>query len=146
MQNRITIGGRHFKHVEETTLRQDISTQALIQKAQLGRLELLQAESPDDYVLRILRTAAGNCDVLLLIAHLVVPEESKTQDWSPESAREVATFLGALTEKDDKNRIQGLLVNALVSFVQAGLVSAVAFPKSLIEESTEDLPQESNAA
>lgn len=123
---RITIGGRHFKYAGDvTTLRHDLATQAQLQRAGLSRLELLPAETPDDYALRIFRIAVGNGDMLSLIAHLLLPEELDPRKWTPEVAAEMAAFLGAMTDPEDKIRIQAILRDALVGFLQAGLVYAV---------------------
>lgn len=135
MQNRITIGGRHFKHAGDlTTLRHDLATQAQLQRAGLSRLELLPAETADDYALRVFRTAVGNGDMLALIAHLLMPEDLDPRKWKRDVAEEMADFLGAMTDPDDKARIQGILRDALVGFLGAGLIYAVRSLNASIQD------------
>lgn len=135
MQNRITIGGRHFKYAGGlTTLRHDLATQGHLQRAGLSRLELLPAETAEDYALRVYRTAVGNGDMLALIAHLLLPEDLDPRSWTPEVASEMAVFLGAMTDPEDKARIQGVLRDALMGFLGAGLIYAVRSLNASIQD------------
>lgn len=147
MQNRITIGGRHFKHAGDvTTLRHDLATQAQLQRAGLSRLELLPAETPDDYALRVFRTALGNGDMLALVGHLLVSENAEPKDWKPQDAEEIAAFLGAMTDPEDKARIQGILRDALAGFLGAGLIYAVRSLTSSMAADEDALSPDQTAA
>ena len=142
-----TIGKRRFRSIgENTTLRHDLATQGQIERARVGRLELLPAETAEDYALRIFRTAVTNGDVLLLLGHLLLPDDETEADWDPKMAQEVADFLGSLTLEADKAIVRGILTAALIDFLQAGLVYAVRSLRSLAQASDETLPANQTAA
>ena len=141
------IGKRRFRSVgDNTTLRHDLATQAQIERARVSRLELLSAESAEDYALRIFRTAVINGDVLLLLGHLLLPDEETEADWKPAMAQEVAEFLGSLTDDADKAVVRGILTAALMDFLRAGLVYAVRSLISSIQADDEALPENPIAA
>ena len=141
------IGKRRFRSIgEHTTLRHDLATQGQIERARVSRLQLLPAETPEDYALRIFRTAVTNADVLLLLGHLLLPDDETESDWNPAMAAEVADFLGSLTDDADKAKVRGILTAALMDFLQAGPVYAVRSLRSSAQASEQALPKHQTAA
>ncbi|WP_263418670.1 hypothetical protein [Terriglobus albidus] len=119
----IVVRGRKYKHIGESTLRHDIFTEAQMLKAGVSRMELMPGESADEFAQRLLRTAYANTDIFLLLGCLLIPEEMKSLDWTEETAKETALFLGAVVDKEDKLTVRAQVVSAFQGFIEAGLVS-----------------------
>jgi hypothetical protein len=124
----ITIGGRAFKGAKNSTMEHDVFVQGMIAKAKLGRLEMLPAETPEDFALRIFRRAAVNSDVFLLLGGLLLPAELQPAQWTEDVAKETAHFLRKLTDENDKKIVQGQILGAIMGFFQKGLAYSVTSP------------------
>jgi hypothetical protein len=126
----IVIAGRGFKAAKNSTLEHDVFVQGMIAKAKLGRLEMLPAETPEDFALRIFRRAAISSDVFLLLGGLLLPVDLPAGEWTPEVAEQTALFLRKLTDEKDKKVVQGQIIAAIMGFFQKGLAYSVTSPRS----------------
>jgi hypothetical protein len=123
MKPTLTIGGRQFKAVTQSTLRHDYLTQAQILKAGLHRLEMLAEETADEFALRVMRKAALDGEIFLLLGHLLMPVEREGKEWTPQMAEQTAEFLGNVTEPKDKAVLKAQIGSVLSSFFANGLSS-----------------------
>lgn len=113
---RIELGGRTFVPVGTFTVRHHYETMALLARAGLATPARAGEEELADYGRRILMQLVEAGVALDLVSHLVVPEGV---DWTPDVARATAGFVGNLTSEEDKQRVDDLLVAALVPFFEA---------------------------
>lgn len=135
---RHTLGGRTFVAVREGTVEQDYTFLGLIREAGIPELTIDPDEGADEFARRILDKLVENGAVLKLLGCLLVPEElvggrrsrfhlgrrpDPGEVWTPEIGEETAAFLARLRERDDKLKIQGLVLTLLVSFFESGIVS-----------------------
>lgn len=113
---RIELGGRAFVPVGTFTVRHHYETMALLARAGLSTPARAVEEELADYGRRILMQFVQAGVALDLVSHLVAPEGV---DWTPDVARATADFVGNLTSEEDKQRVDDVLVAALVPFFEA---------------------------
>lgn len=118
---KVTIAGREFKEVRHSTARHDILTQGQIIAAGLHSLTIEPGEQHDEFMMRVLRTAALKSDIFLLLGHLIMPANQQGKEWTPEMAKETAEFLGNVTDQRDKQIVQAQITSALMSFFLNGI-------------------------
>lgn len=124
---RITLGGRAFVSVGESTLAHDIRFVELVAKAGLSAFSLRDGEPAEDFARRLMDQLMATGRALDLLACLMVPEPEEGtapgSTWTLDLAAETARFLGALTDPGDKGQIHALLAELLRDFFESGLVS-----------------------
>lgn len=126
--SQITLGGKPFLRCENSTLQHDIVLMNHIRSADLLELELPDGSSGEDYAAEMLSRAAGYEKFNELLGCLLVPAE--TPNWSLATCRDSARHFDTLTSPDDKLALNGILIELLVSFFQAGRVTLRISPKS----------------
>lgn len=126
----ITLGGRQFRNVTHTTIRQDQYCFGLIHELGLNAVSLQPGEAAESFARRLLGQCMSSDKVFHLLGGLIVPGETGFEGWSPSVAEGTALFLMSLASEEDKARIHGLVASMLVDFFQAGISSLVDSPAS----------------
>lgn len=119
-----TINGRAFRAIGESTLEHDLTTWRIIHEAGLDQPAIREDESPEAFSHRLLSDLIASGKACELLGCLLIPEDTRSEDWTPASGHETAVFLSRLTRPDDKRRAQNLVVSALIEFFEQGLVSS----------------------
>ena len=130
-KDHVTISGRKFKPVANSTMRHDVFTQGQIEKCGLARLEKYADESPDEFAMRVYRTSILSGDVFLLLGCLLMPAEQDPLAWSVAMARETADVMANASAPEDKASIQAQICSALAAFFANGLSSLKISRRSL---------------
>jgi hypothetical protein len=131
MSEIITIAGQKFKPITNSTMRHDIWTQGQLERAGLSRVNLEAGETPEEFAMRVLRQAAMNSDIFLLLGGLIMPADVEPLKWTVEMAHETGEFLGNVTEPLDKAMVQAQINAALTTFFATGLCSLMTSQRSL---------------
>jgi hypothetical protein len=121
--NTITLGGRHFRPIQRSTVEHDIEVRALMHDAGFDMLAKRKEESADDFVVRMLGQMAASRKDADFAAALLVPDELADTEWTPEVAGITAAFIKHLTAQEDKLVLRSLTIATLSGFISAGLVS-----------------------
>lgn len=119
----ITLGGRQFRPVTETTIRQDQYCFGLIHALGLNAVSLQPGEAAESFAQRLLGACMGSEKVFDLLGGLIVPVETGSEGWSPSVAAETALFIAGLKEAEDKARTHSLVASMLMDFFVAGISS-----------------------
>lgn len=126
----ITVGGKRFKPVTNSTIEQDFWTASKVEEAGLANLVMNEGENPEQFALRILGQAMKSKNVFLMLGGLMMPDDKEGHEWSPEIATETADFLRKCTDAEDKNIIRRQVVALLLGFMEAGLTFYATSRKS----------------
>jgi hypothetical protein len=94
-------------------------------RAGLHRVAIEPDELPEEFALRVLRKAAMDGDVFLLLGHLLLPAEREGKEWTPEMAQETADFIANVTDQRDKAIINSQIASVLMGFFANGLSSLI---------------------
>lgn len=124
MDDVITIAGRAFRPVVETTIEHDLWTMERIRRAGLTEMILKPGEDPEDYSRRLLYRLIESGAAMEMLAGFLVPAEIDPLDWTPAIALESASIFRRASKPEDKATIQAKLIDLLLDFLQAGIVSA----------------------
>jgi hypothetical protein len=138
----ITINGKNFKPVTNSTMRHDIWVQGQIEKTGVMHIAIWEGELPEEYAMRVFRQAAMNGDVFLLLGGLLMPAELDPVSWTMEMAEATAKHLGNVTSDTDKAIVQMQINSALTSFFVTGLSSLMISPRSSQKTDAKPDPQE----
>ena len=120
---KITIGGRTFVQVTNSTIEHDFWLMAHIRGAGLDRIAIEEGEAPDDFAVRLLGEVISSGRIFPILGGLFHPEKIASIDWTPEVADETVSFLKKVYDPEDKALIQQQVVSLLISFFQSGLAS-----------------------
>ena len=120
---KITIGGRTFVPVKNSTIEHDFYLMSHIRGAGLDRIALGEDEAPDDFAVRLLGEVISSGRVFKVLGGLFLPEKISSLDWTPEMAEETAAFLKRISEPRDKLEVQKQVISLLIDFFQSGLAS-----------------------
>ena len=120
---KITIGGRTFVPVTNSTIEHDFYLMSHIRGAGLDRIAIEDGEPPDDFAVRLLGEVISSGRVFKVLGGLFLPEKISSLDWTPEMAEETAAFLKRISEPRDKLEVQKQVINLLIDFFQSGLAS-----------------------
>ena len=120
---KITIGGRTFVPVKNSTIEHDFWLMAHIRGAGLDRIAIEEGEPPDDFAVRLLGEVISSGRIFPILGGLFLPEKIASIDWTPEVAEETVAFLKKVSDPEDKAQIQRQVISLLISFFQSGLVS-----------------------
>lgn len=123
MKERIQLGGRWFVPIVESTLEHDLHFTALKRRAGLETVLVLAGDDPESFARKLsARLFGSGRDVVLEMAGaLIVPEDLAGEPWTLERGRETAAFLGQLTDPDDKQRFQAVMLGVVADFFADGL-------------------------
>ena len=128
---KITIGGRAFVPVKNSTIEHDFWLMAHIRGAGLDRIAIEEGEAPDDFAVRFLGEVISSGRIFPILGGLFLPEKIASIDWTPEVAEETVALLKKVSDPEDKTQIQRQVISLLISFFQSGLVSLRISQRSL---------------
>ena len=147
---RHVLGGRAFLTVQESTVEQDFIFLTLIKQAGIDEVVMAEGEDAGEFARRILEATVKGGKALELLGCLLVPEKSipkrrwghrridPGEIWTPELARETAEYIGSLRTREDKAKINSLVLSLLLSFFSTGIVSLWTSQTSYSEETVPD--------
>src|SRR5690348_15785244 len=128
----LTIGGRAFRAIAESTLGHDIWLMQRVRAAQLYDFPMRAGETATDFAQRLLDHALASPAFFELVAGIILPADVADMDWKPAVAEDTAQFLAGLQGHEGKLQARNLVLTVLVPFLQSGLASlTVSAPSSL---------------
>ena len=136
----IVIAGRKFKPVVDSTIEHDVWTVELIKKCGLDVIEMQPGESPAEFAQRVFLQASKDLIVFDLLGGLLMPIDTKPENWTPEIAHETGRHFATVCEPEEKKAIRALIAEALMGFFAKGLSSTRISPRSSIAETPEPEP------
>lgn len=140
------LGGRRFSVIGESTVEHDLTFMGLLRKAGLDMPTLREGELPKDFATRLLGDLLGSGKACELLGCLLIPEGVESEDWTPELGQETAEHIGHLTSAADKQKVNQLILSALVDFFESGLASLAATRASSYAEGAKAGPSPEQAA
>jgi hypothetical protein len=162
VENIITLAGRDFVPLGESSIAHDIEVVRLMRVSGLEDPSLRKGETPEAYGWRVLQAlieAKALCPLMaclivpagspqgperwwlsLLRSWGVVPPKPLGTRWSLELAAQTSSFLGELDEPDDKRKVYGLVAELLFPFLRSGLGSWFASLQSSMKTLIEIAP------
>ncbi len=121
--HKVTLAGRTFQEVTNSTLQHDIATCELLQRMGLSKLAEHAGEGDAALRDRIMSGMISSGELLPLLGHLLMPATKKGVDWTPQMAQETAKFFAALNTPEDKAALTGLIVEVALFFCSAAIGS-----------------------
>ena len=125
----ITIAGKAFKAVTDSTLEHDMWTLQQLQRSGIDTIVMEEGESADNFAQRMLIQLLTNGTIFDLLGGLLMPASLKGADWTPEIAAESAKLF-ARTTGDEKILVRKQIAGAMESFLAAGLLSSIRSRRS----------------
>lgn len=125
----ITISGREFKAVTDSTLEHDVWTVQQLDRAGLRNLVMEDGEKPDEFVNRILMKLMLAGDVFELLGGLLMPAELNGKEWTPDIASETGRLFASATG-EDKATVKRQIAGAMEVFLAQGLLSSIRSRRS----------------
>lgn len=128
----LTIGGRQFKPIKNSTFAHDIWIMERVKATGLDTLRIEPEESSDDFIDRIAAKAmtGGMQLVLELIAGVLMPAEIESADWTPAIAKATTKFFGDLTEETEKSKVRAQIGGWLYFFFLSAIESSLTSMRS----------------
>lgn len=117
------LGGRLFREPAKSTIAHDAWVMDQVRATGLERLQRRPDEAWEDFGIRLTETVLSSGRALDLLAGLLVPAECDDLQWTPAMAREVAAFLGNLSEPADKETVHVLIGRLVAGFFAEGVLS-----------------------
>ena len=118
---RVSLGGRIFRVVQDTTVAQDIWITGRSERAGLYELQRRQGEDPDRFAIRILGELSVSGEAAFLLGGMLVPEDVEDSDWTPQLAEQTAKLIGGVTDADDKKTVHHLIASLVIDFFVTGM-------------------------
>lgn len=137
----VTFGGRAFRVVEHTTIRQDAYVQQLLVQADLFPPRTRAGESADEFAARIVAEAVTSGAAVSLVAAMLEPLDRPGWRWNPEAQRETEAHLEDLSDPADKAEFYAGLTSVVAGFFLAGLLSNGTSPTSSSLQPQADQPE-----
>jgi hypothetical protein len=128
----LTIGGRKFKPIKNSTFAHDIWIMERIKATGLDTLRIEPEESSDDFIDRIgTKAMSGGMQLVLeLIAGVLMPDEIDSSAWTPEIAKATTKFFGDLTEESEKAKVRAQIGGWLYFFFLSAIESSMTSMRS----------------
>lgn len=130
MSETITLGGRRFKHLQNSTIEHDYTTTDRFNTAGLAVIEMAEGTRPADFVAELVSRAVRSGQLFPLLACMLIPAELDDTEWTPAIADQTEAHLRTLTDPEDKRVLHGQVAGLFASFFQSGLTTLSIFPKS----------------
>lgn len=124
----ITIGGRDFRAVSNSTIEHDFWVMDQVRGAGLDRIEMREGETQDQFVERIIIDSITTGRAFPLLGGLLMPADMLPEDWTPQIAHDTIEFLRKRTDESDKAKIKAQLVALLFGFFVKGVASPRTSP------------------
>lgn len=147
---RHVLGERAFLTVQDSSVEQDFIFLGLVKDAGIDDVTMTEGEGPEEFARRILEATVKGGRALELLGCLLVPEKSipkrrwghkkvsPGEVWTPELAKETAEHIGSLRSREDKAKVNALVLSLLLSFFSTGIVSLWTSETSYQEEPIPD--------
>jgi hypothetical protein len=136
----VTIAGRAYKPVVDSTLEHDIWTTRQITRCGLDAVEIANGETADLFAHRILMQAAENGNVFDLLGGLLMPVSVTAENWTPQLAAETGRCFAEVCKPEDKAAVRNQITEALMGFFAKGLSRLKPSPRSSNAEETSPNP------
>ena len=120
---KVTLAGRTFHAVENSTLQHAIASCAMLQRMGLSDLVPRPGEADSAFRDRLMNSLVTSGELLPLLGHLMMPATKKGAEWTPFMAVQTAKFLGALKTPEDKAKLTGLIIDVTLFFCSAAIGS-----------------------
>lgn len=119
----VKVGGRALQVFASGTISHDYWLKRQIRLAGIDQIEIDPRRNADDTVAMIVDRVIDSGMAMTILGGLLAPEEMAVKDWTPAVAEEMASFLNALIETEDKTVVRGLVAEVILGFFLNGLVS-----------------------
>lgn len=129
MPEHITLGGRQFKHCQNSTIEHDYVTMDRFSAAGLAVIDMPEGSTPHAFVSELVSRAIRTGQLFPLLACMLIPADLDDTDWTPSIAAETEAHLRKLSTPEDKQTLQGQVAGMFASFFQTGLTTLRTFPK-----------------
>lgn len=114
----IELGCRNFRIIETSTLEHLIWMDRQVTEAGLSRSFRagLGTKTADEFAAGVWEQISKSGQVFSLLAGMLIPQNLRDEDWTPEEAAKTIAFLKKLTSPVDHARIRSLLVSVVLGF------------------------------
>lgn len=126
----ITLGGRQWQLITESTLENDVFKREQLIDSGLASLYMKVGETEDQFARRIDNELVKGGRMFGVLASVLMPAEISAGDWTPATAEETAAFLRKLTIPAEKEAARIMGRGIITAFLTAGLVLQQIIPKS----------------
>jgi hypothetical protein len=121
--NTVTLGKRKLQVITSGPVRHDVWLMSQVKAAGIEHVDMKPGEAAEDLVDAMLDRVMRSGHALDLLGSMLAPADMNLAEWRETTAREMAEFIGGLTEKEDKAVVRGLLARCLAGFFASGLAS-----------------------
>lgn len=129
--NTIELDGRTFGKLSGgSTVQHDLWLMQRATESGLATARKWSGETDDAFAARMMEMAIKSGLILEMLGGLLLPEGKGPEDWTPDMATSTAAFLGAVTEPEEKKKVNGLILSLLIDFFSAGLSSSESSQRS----------------
>lgn len=129
MPEPITLGGRAFKHCQNSTIEHDYVTMDRFNASGLAVIDMQEGATPEQFVAELVSRAIRTGQLFPLLACMLIPADLDDTAWTPETAAQTEAHLRKLTAPEDKQALQGQVAGMFASFFQTGLTTLRTFPR-----------------
>lgn len=115
------IYGQKFRMIQKSTLENDYFIMQQLRRAGLENCTPNKDESAEDFGMRLLYSIVEDGVPFELLGGLLIPENVPDIEWTPGHARATADILRVVTDPEDKQQVQSILISLLTDFFAKGL-------------------------
>lgn len=126
----IVIGGRKFCQLQNSTFEHDIWMTRKVREAGLAQAFISEDETTDQFAERLTLEVLGSGAALELLGGLFVPDGTVPEAWTPDMARETASFFGRVSDPESKAALRSQIASMLIYFFVNGVASLKTSLKS----------------
>lgn len=127
----ITVKGRTFRPVKNSTIEHDFTLMGHIRASGIDQVSLEEGEALEGYATRLFNILIPSGRVFPMLGCILMPEEMEDAAWTPNVGKETEEFLKGISEPEDKLLIEQEMINLVINFFHAGILSLKTSPKSL---------------
>lgn len=140
MSSTITIAGREYRPVVETTIEHDVWIGKRMRMAGIDRMEKSAVESVEEFALRVVLNLMESGEFLELLGGWLVPADVDPDSWTPALALQTASTFRRVKSPEDKQELIRVTGEMLALFLEAGIAFVRTSPKSSAD--AEDRPNQ----
>lgn len=146
-EKEIVLGGVTYVQINESTVEHDLHFTKLVRRASIDSTVMEDGEAPSRFARRVLDAALVQGDVLEILGCILIPKDLVEEGqepgdfWTPEIARRTREQLGKVRATRDKIDVEGLVLELLIRFFEAGVVSFEAMRTASLRNGTEKAPE-----
>lgn len=131
MEHMMKLGGKAYRPITSSTLEHDHWVMGEIRGSGLDRIVKREDETTDEFVRRLLAECIQKGRVYSLLGGFIIPETVADHDWTPVIAGETADAMRKLTDPQEKQNVNSMVVDMLIGFFLQGLAIAMTSPSAL---------------